>query len=501
MPTLDNIAKTLSAPETGLVHRVGDLETFGVKVHNSVFAKKTGLVSRMDRMENAINNGPTSLSQKVKNLETNCAKIDPIDVRLKEVEGKVMQTDGGTTPSTPLTSVNSNVQEEVRANKRKCAELSDKVSMSSNYLEVLAKDVAVLKKQVLVNTAKRLVNELVIGGIRVEEAEDPVDTTKRFLMNKLNLMFNSDDLLEATRSNNVTEKRINNRMVRIPPVMFIKVTDKLRKQILSNTWRLANLKDDIDGFGYYVKQSMPEEYRAVRARHQTEFNKIKDENWDIPEGEPRSDCWFVEDRFYVDGKIQKEQVLPPTPADMLFMSADTRQQLDGLDVKVSIPREEQRSRFTGYCAKVRSLHEIQLVYMKVKMLEQRADHIMMAYRLKDADILKEGSVSNGEHFGDLELLKVLQFQERVNAAVFVARVYGGVHLGRLRFRIIKEVAEEALTQQPGEFFCMPKPQRQDNRRGRGRNRGRGTGRGENNSRGGYRGRFFRGGGRGFTDYK
>ena len=282
--------------------------------------------------------------------------------------------------------------------------------------------------------------------------------------------------------------------------MFIKVTEKLRKQILSNTWRLANLKDDIDGFGYYVKQSMPEEYRAVRARHQTEFNKIKDENWDIPEGEPRSDCWFVEDQFYIDGKVQKEEIVLPTPTDMLFMSPDTRQQLNSLDVKVSTPREEQRSRFTGYCAKVRSLHEIRLVYMKVKILEQQADHIMLAYRLKDGDSLTEGSVSNGEHFGDLELLKVLQFQERVNAAVLMARIYGGVHLGRLRFRIIKEVAEEALTQQLGEFFCMPKPQRQDNRRARGRGHGRGRGRGENYFRGGFHGRFSRGCGRGFNDY-
>ena len=117
-------------------------------------------------------------------------------------------------------------------------------------------------------------------------------------------MFNSEDLIEANRSNNCTEKRINNRMVRIPPVMFIKVTDRLRKQILSNSWQLANIKDDIDGFGYYVKQSMPEPYRALRAKHQMEFNWIKDENWDIPKGKPRSDCWFVEE---VQGGEEEEK--------------------------------------------------------------------------------------------------------------------------------------------------------------------------------------------------
>ena len=71
---------------------------------------------------------------------------------------------------------------------------------------------------------------------------------------------------------------------------------------------------------------------------------------------------------------------------------------------------------------------------------------------------QKGSVSNGEYFGDLEVMKVLKFQERVNVVLLVARIYGGVHLGKMCFRLIKEVAEEALTQVPGQIFCLPKPQ-------------------------------------------
>ena len=334
-------------------------------------------------------------------------------------------------------------------------------------------------------------NELVIGGIRMDDSDDCFEATKKFLMNKMNIMFAADDLIEVSRSTNVTEKKINNRMVTIPPVMFIKVTDKLRKLILGNSWRLANLKDDIDGFGYYVKQSMPEPYRAVRAKYQDEYNQIKDDNWDIPEGEPCSDCWFVEDRFYIDGKIQREDITPPTPAEMLFMSPSEKRNMDMLDLKCSTPREEQHSRFVGYCGSVHSKEEVRLAYMKVKKLEQRADHIMLGYRIKDAGVVSEGSVSNGEHFGDLEVMKVLHFQERVNVVLLVARLYGGIHLGKLRFRIIKEVAEEALSQVPGDILCKPKPPRSNTRRGRSRGRGRGgRGRGEGNHRGGFRGRQF-----------
>ena len=38
------------------------------------------------------------------------------------------------------------------------------------------------------NTAKRQINDLVIGGIRVEDAEDCKDMTRHFLMNKLNII-------------------------------------------------------------------------------------------------------------------------------------------------------------------------------------------------------------------------------------------------------------------------------------------------------------------------
>ena len=86
------------------------------------------------------------------------------------------------------------------------------------------------------------------------------------------------DILDVNRSNNSTQKNINDCFVSIAPVMFVKVIDCLQKQVLGNTWKLANMKDDIDGFGYYIKQSMPEPYRMVRAKHQSQFNKIKEEN-------------------------------------------------------------------------------------------------------------------------------------------------------------------------------------------------------------------------------
>ena len=69
---------------------------------------------------------------------------------------------------------------------------------------------------------------------------------------------------------------------------------------------------------------------------------------------------------------------------------------------------------------------------------------MVAYRLKEGDNIREGCSSDKEHFGDLEILKILKTANLLDIAVFVAREYGGVHLGNARFKIICEVATKAI---------------------------------------------------------
>ena len=96
--------------------------------------------------------------------------------------------------------------------------------------------------------------------------------------------------------------------------------------------------------------------------------------------------------------------------------------------------------------------------------------------------IQQGSVSNGEHFGDLELLKVLVNHNYVDVVVFCAWHYGGILLGRNRLVNIKTTAEEVLLILNRMTFIPPKEQRVTSK-GHGvgtLNRGRGNG--------GFRGR-------------
>ena len=169
MPTLDNIAKMLSEPKTGLVPQVTELEKLSMQVVGAVLTKKMGLKVRMDSVENALNNGLSLITKKLAAWEPLVNNIQLINNRLKAVEDyipedslvtkvnelqeKIQTIENNSENIGAASSVTSN--EDVQENKRKCAELSEKIEMASNYLEVPYKDVSAMKKQVLVNTAKR----------------------------------------------------------------------------------------------------------------------------------------------------------------------------------------------------------------------------------------------------------------------------------------------------------------------------------------------------------
>ena len=66
---------------------------------------------------------------------------------------------------------------------------------------------------------------------------------------------------------------------------------------------------------------------------------------------------------------------------------------------------------------VNNAEHVRLAFLKIKRLEVTADHVMMAYCIHEEADVHQGSVSNGEHFGDVEVMKVLESHNYVNIVV------------------------------------------------------------------------------------
>ena len=380
--------------------------------------------------------------------------------------------------------------EEIRENKCKIDELQESVMLTADIVNGVVWKMDSLKRQVLINQAKISSNDLIIGGIRVEieegeEEEDVKAATIKFLENKLSLKINPQELIEVSQGKFTTERVIRKKKVTIPPVMFVHTTESMLKLILRNTWKLKKLKDDIVFYGYYVKQSIPEEWHALRAKYQADYDKVKERNLAKVAGEPMEQCYFSQDKFYKHGEVIEECIQPPTPREMINMSAEIRQKVNDIPIICSQMLSEKYSTFRSYAVNVTTVEEVKLAYMQIKKTESMADHIMMAYRFKRETDIQQGSVSNGEHFGDLELLKVLVNHNYVDVVVFCAWHYGGILLGRNRLVNIKTTTEEVLLILNPMTFIPPKEQRVTSkgcgvctlhrRHGNGGFRGRSTG--------------------------
>ena len=82
--------------------------------------------------------------------------------------------------------------------------------------------------------------------------------------NKLHIQVETND---AYHSDFSAEQEIRGTMVVIPPVMFVHVSEVLRSKIFKSTWKLKDLKEETEGYGCYVRQSLPESHCAVHKKY------------------------------------------------------------------------------------------------------------------------------------------------------------------------------------------------------------------------------------------
>ena len=105
--------------------------------------------------------------------------------------------------------------------------------------------------------------------------------------------------------------------------------------------------------------------------------------------------------------------------------------------------EEGNSEFRCHMQRVKDEAEVQNGLMKMKIKYGDATHIVTAYRLQGANgPFRQDFLDDGEAGVGRSMMEMIQEKKSENIAVYVARYYGGVKLGK-RFEIYKELAKKA----------------------------------------------------------
>ena len=225
--------------------------------------------------------------------------------------------------------------------------------------------------------------------------------------------------------------------------MVVKCSEYFKNMVLDNGHVLKGKDTGITGVSFYVKSRLPEPYRDARDKYRPIIRRMLKDNQNKPD-EEKLQPKVIGTQLFVNGKLYRDPVYPPTKEQMLKLTDVERKQFADISIATSEELIVNEAKFRGFAPSVNSARDIDLAYMATKDEYKEYDHVMVAFNyFKDGQPITS-SCNDGEIVGGLKVASVI-YQERLkNVAIFVARKYGGVPLGQSKFRPILKCAQEAV---------------------------------------------------------
>jgi hypothetical protein len=178
----------------------------------------------------------------------------------------------------------------------------------------------------------------------------------------------------------------------------------------------------------------PDEYRQNRAKLYELASIAKKENQE-------AEIVFKKDHILVDKLPVSDEVAPPTAEDILLRTTSDEYAMQGTQIFSSSIVNEQKSRFQMFAADITSAEEADTAYKAVQRMRVAASatHLISAYRIDDGAM---GWRDDGDHAMRRTLHSIMKDGKITNSIYFLARNFGGVHIGKKRFDIMTKLANE-----------------------------------------------------------
>lgn len=281
----------------------------------------------------------------------------------------------------------------------------------------------------------------------------------RFLKSTMRLELEIEDIWKAHR---VGTRRPN----RCQP-MIVKVSYAAKELIMEN---LSSLKDQTDSFGQalFIKEQIPDGVLEKKKQNSARLKVLNKENEDRPQ-EQKNQISIIQDQIIINGQIDRPEVRTPQPQD-LFPDAEEQKKIDEMAIKIQQTDRKniKNSTFVGHAVTVHSTREVNLAYKALAQRYPAIDHIFMAYALKEENQVKHNHCDDNEHGGGNCIHRILLQDKIKDTAIFIARRYGGIHLGLDRFPMIEQITKESIKLLHPDYVSKPKEERSRNAEGQGR---------------------------------
>ena len=147
----------------------------------------------------------------------------------------------------------------------------------------------------------------------------------------------------------------------------------------------------------------------------------------------------------ISNRPYRRKIVPPTPAELVNVEPEQLDHILNLKSTRGEIIKQDRSEFTGYAARVSNHDDIKEHYIRMKMIQPSARHIACAYWIQHQEpCYSRDYHDDGEPGAGRALLQLLKENMNKNTVIFVARKYGGIKMGSIRFQCYTDAARSAL---------------------------------------------------------
>lgn len=281
---------------------------------------------------------------------------------------------------------------------------------------------------------------LIIYGIN--ETEDPKvkenskESTLNFLSDQMKLTFQIQDIWKAHRLGYRKEGYVR--------PMIIKVAYHVKETIMENLGMLKGKVNEKNQKPLFISEQIPQAVNEAKKQISARLASINKANEALPPAQ-RKKIQVQNEKILLDGQLMEPEITTPQPSE-LFLDGELQAKVDALNRELIMTNtiKIKHSEFVGLALKTNKIEQVKLAYKAAMQRFPSADHMMMAYALKENGQTKFGHCDDNEYGGGMIIRKTMAQEKSRDTAIFVMRRYGGIHLGYERFTTIESIVKEAL---------------------------------------------------------
>ena len=149
-------------------------------------------------------------------------------------------------------------------------------------------------------------------------------------------------------------------------------------------------------------------------------------------------------KLFIKNNEFKPAITAPQPHDIVNPSKQA--EINHVKLTTGPDIKNGRCRFVGMSQEIRCLKDVKNGYIKAKQLHPKSHHVICCYRIPGEEFYFLQNCEDDDDWGCSRRILYLMEQNEVEfRAIYVARYYGGKHLGTSRFTSYIEAAKTAVS--------------------------------------------------------